>query len=178
MNYLDIIIAASLLYGAIKGFSNGLIKEITSILGLIIGVYVAITFSSYIQPKITEIFQLKKDLITIISFSVLFIASVFSIRIIGYILEKITTVLALGFLTKLLGGVFGVLKMTIFCGGAIFLLLDNNLVNNKLKEDTILFQPLEKTIKKITPQIKKKMPEVLNKIEEEEKKIKKKIKKQ
>ena len=31
MNYVDIIIAVSLLYGLIKGFSNGLIKEITNV---------------------------------------------------------------------------------------------------------------------------------------------------
>ena len=46
MNYLDIIIAVPLLYGLIKGFSNGLVKEVTSLLALFIGVYVAINFSS------------------------------------------------------------------------------------------------------------------------------------
>ena len=29
MNYLDLIIAVPLLYGLVKGFSNGLIKEVT-----------------------------------------------------------------------------------------------------------------------------------------------------
>ena len=47
MNYLDIVIAIPLLYGLIKGFTNGLIKEITGLLGLIIGVYVAINSSSF-----------------------------------------------------------------------------------------------------------------------------------
>ena len=32
MNYLDIIIAVPLLYGLIKGFFNGLIKETVSVL--------------------------------------------------------------------------------------------------------------------------------------------------
>ena len=54
MNYLDIIIVIPLLYGLIKGFSNGLVKEITGLLGLIIGVYVAVNFSSYLYPKFTE----------------------------------------------------------------------------------------------------------------------------
>ena len=50
MNYLDIIIAVPLLYGMIKGFSNGLIKEVTSLLALFIGVYVAINFSEFLEP--------------------------------------------------------------------------------------------------------------------------------
>ena len=42
MNYLDIIIAVPLLYGLIKGFSNGIVKEVTSLLALFVGVYIAI----------------------------------------------------------------------------------------------------------------------------------------
>ena len=55
MNYLDIIIAVPLLYGLIKGFSNGLVKEVTSLLALFIGVYVAINFSEYLEPKFMKL---------------------------------------------------------------------------------------------------------------------------
>ena len=44
MNYLDIIIVIPLVYGMIKGFYNGLVKEITALLALVVGVYVAINF--------------------------------------------------------------------------------------------------------------------------------------
>ena len=54
MNYLDIVITIALIYGLIKGFANGFIKEITGLLGLIIGAYVAINFSSYLHPKFEE----------------------------------------------------------------------------------------------------------------------------
>ena len=54
MNSLDIVIAIPLLYGLIKGFTNGLIKEITGLLGLIIGVYIALNFSYYLHPKFEE----------------------------------------------------------------------------------------------------------------------------
>ena len=76
MNYLDIVIAILLLYGLIKGFTNGLIKEITGLLGLIIGVYVAINFSSYLHPKFEEILGGYEQFIPIIAFATLFIVSV------------------------------------------------------------------------------------------------------
>ena len=47
MNYLDIIIVVPLLYGFIKGLSNGLVNEVTSLLALFIGVYMAINFSIF-----------------------------------------------------------------------------------------------------------------------------------
>ena len=50
MNYLDIIIVVPLVYGLIKGFSNGLIKEVTALVALLAGVYVAINFSLYLEP--------------------------------------------------------------------------------------------------------------------------------
>ena len=62
MNYLDIVIAIPLLYGLLKGFTNGLIKEITGLLGLIIGVYAAINFSAYLHPTIEEFVSKKVSL--------------------------------------------------------------------------------------------------------------------
>ena len=56
MNYLDIAIAVPLLYGLVKGFSNGLIKEITGLVSLIIGIYVAVNFSIFLEPHLSGIF--------------------------------------------------------------------------------------------------------------------------
>ncbi len=50
MNYLDIIIAVPILYGLIKGFSNGVVKEVTSLVALFVGVFVAINYSEYLEP--------------------------------------------------------------------------------------------------------------------------------
>lgn len=47
MNYIDIILLLPLLYGAYRGFSRGLIIEVATLLGLLLGVYIAIKFSGY-----------------------------------------------------------------------------------------------------------------------------------
>ena len=175
MNSLDIIITVPLLYGILRGFSNGVIKEITSILGVILGVYIAINFSSHLQPKITETFELNKEIVPIISFAILFIAVLLSIRAIGYFLEKITKALTLGLLSKFLGAIFGFLKMTVLCSFIVFILIENNLINKKTKQESILLGPLEKIIEKAIPQIKKETPEILKEINNKTKKVKDKI---
>ena len=88
MNYLDIIIAIPLIYGFVKGFENGLIKEITGIIGIIFGLYIAIHFSPYLYPKAANFFDDQKQFIPIISFTTLFIVSLITIRLLGYIIDK------------------------------------------------------------------------------------------
>jgi len=73
MNYLDIIIVAPLLYGMIKGFSNGLIKEVTALVALLAGFYVAINFSLYLEPKVADVLGGYEQFIPIIAFAILFI---------------------------------------------------------------------------------------------------------
>ncbi|MBT5749832.1 MAG: CvpA family protein, partial [Flavobacteriales bacterium] len=107
MNYLDTLIAVPLLYGLIKGFSNGLIKEITSLLALFIGVYVAINFSSYLDPKFIDIFDGYKEFIPVLSFGILFLVSVLCVKTLGFFVDKLTKALALGVFSKVFGGVFG-----------------------------------------------------------------------
>jgi membrane protein required for colicin V production len=65
MNYLDIIIAVPLMYGLIKGFSNGLIKEVTALAALLAGFYVAINFSLYLEPKVADVLGGYKQFVSI-----------------------------------------------------------------------------------------------------------------
>ena len=71
MNYIDIIITVSLFYGLVKGFSNGIVKEVTGILGFVLGVYFAIHFSVYIQPQAQKILNINNEFTPLISFIVL-----------------------------------------------------------------------------------------------------------
>ena len=46
MNYIDIVIGGLVLYGAVKGFSKGLIVEAASLIALFLGLFGALLFSS------------------------------------------------------------------------------------------------------------------------------------
>ena len=71
MNSLDIAIATPLLYGLIKGFSNGLIKEITDLLSLVLGIYIAVIFSIFLEPHLSGIDNYEQ-FIPILAFAILF----------------------------------------------------------------------------------------------------------
>lgn len=155
MNYLDIIIAVSLLYGLIKGFKNGLIKEITSLLALIIGVYIAINFSDYLIPKINSFLKGFEKFVPIISFIILFIITFFSIKIFGYIIDKFTKIIALGFVSRLLGGFFGLLKTLVILSFLILLIREQGVIKKNIEEESVLITPLNKFSKTIIPELNK-----------------------
>ena len=174
MNYLDIIIAVSLLYGLIKGFSNGLVKEVTSLLALFIGVYVAINFSEYLEPKFIDILDGYQEFVPVLAFGILFLVSVLCIKALGFIIDKLTKALALGIFSRVLGGVFGVLKVVVIFSFLLFFFIDYNLVNKQAKDDSVLFEPLADLAKTITPKLKKHQT-ILDKIDKETKRVKEKI---
>ena len=155
MNYLDIIIATPLLYGLIKGFFNGIVKEVTSLLALFIGVYVAINFSEYLEPKFIDVLDGYQEFTPVLAFGVLFLVSVLCIKTLGFFIDKLTKVLALGIFSSLFGGVFGFLKVVVIFSFLLFFVNDYNLVNKQTKEDSVLFEPLTDVAKIITPQLKK-----------------------
>ena len=174
MNYLDIIISAHLLYGLIKGFSNGIVKEITSLLALFIGVYVAVNFSEFLEPKFIDILDGYHEFVPVLAFGVLFLVSVLCVKGIGFVIDKLSKVLALGIFSRLFGGVFGFLKVVVIFSFLLFVITDYNLVNKQTKEDSVLFKPLSDISRIITPQLKKHQS-ILDKIDKGTKKVKDKI---
>lgn len=177
MNYLDLIIAVPLLYGLVKGFSNGLIKEVTALVALVAGVYVAINFSEYLEPKVVELLVGYEEFVSIIAFAVLFIVSIFCIKTLGFVIDKFTKALALGVVSRFLGGVFGLFKVVVIFSFLLFVITDYNLVDKQTKEDSVFFNPLTDIAKIITPQLKIPQP-ILDKINKETEKTKEKINQQ
>ena len=155
MNYLDIIITIPLVYGLIKGFSNGLIKEVTVLVALLVGVYVAINFSLYLEPKVEGMLGGYKKFVSIIAFAILFLISVLCIKSIGFFVEKLAKVLALGFISSFLGGIFGLLKVVVIFSFLLFIITDYHLVNKQTKDDSVLYKPLLNISKIITPKLNK-----------------------
>lgn len=132
MNYLDIIIAIPLLWGIIIGFKKGLVIEIASLIAILAGVYGSIHFSYFISDYL----NLSSPYAPIISFAITFLLIVIIIFILAKILEKSMNLLALGFLNKLTGAFFGLLKIAFIISIIILLFNKLNVGNLLIKEDT------------------------------------------
>ena len=147
MNTFDIIIAAILVFGFIRGLLKGLFVEVASLVSLIAGIYGAIHFSYFVSNILAEKVDWDEKYITIVSFAVTFAIIVLVIALLGKLFTKIADFASLGFLNKLLGGVFGALKLALILS---FSLLVFNKLNNTIPfiseeqtEASILYKPVK-----------------------------------
>jgi len=155
MNYLDIVIAATLLYGLIKGFSNGLIKEITGLLSLVIGIYIAVNFSNLLEPHLSGIFDNYEKFKPLLAFAILFISVLLVIKLIGYLTDKLTKALALGFLSRVFGGVFGMLKIALIVSFLLMIESKFELITKQTKQTALLYMPTSSLLEIVTPHFEK-----------------------
>lgn len=174
MNYLDIVISILLLYGLIKGYSNGIIKEITNTISVFLAIYIGVHFSEFIHPYLNlDVFNNYKNAIPLIAFLIVFVIILIIIKSVGELINRLTKLLALGLISRFLGAVFGMLKLLLVCC-ALFLLANNyHLIDKNTKNTSILFAPLEEVTEMLIPEINKNKKIFIKATQEETEKAKK-----
>jgi len=157
MNMLDIIIGIPIIWMAYKGFSKGFVIEVTTLIALLLGIYIAINFSFYTSDLIREYFTIEEKYMSILSFAITFVIVVIIIMLLGRLLEKFIDMIALGFLDKLAGGVFGILKAALIISAVLLVIntFDKNekLISPKLKANSLLYQPVASMLPTLLPMI-------------------------
>jgi membrane protein required for colicin V production len=153
MNYIDIIIIIVLALAMVRGFINGLVKEVASLAALILGIWGAIRFSSFTAGKLYDYFDMSGKYVGIISFLVTFAIIVIIIHFIGLLVDKLMEAVALGFINKLLGIGFGLLKSVLIMSVAFVVLNAIDARRPFLPKDKIEQSMLYSPISDIAPVI-------------------------
>jgi membrane protein required for colicin V production len=138
MNYIDIVLALILVFSAINGFRKGLIAELASLAALILGIWGAIEFSDVTSEFLVENFNLKSEHLNIISFVITFVVIVILVHIVGGVVNKMVETVMLGFLNKLAGMVFGIMKAALILSIVL-------VVFDKIDEDIQILSPEAKS---------------------------------
>jgi membrane protein required for colicin V production len=153
MNWIDFIIIVLLVFGLARGYINGFIKELASLLALIVGIWGAIKFSTWTAARLYDYFDMTGRYVGIIAFLITFIVIVVIIHFIGLVIDKLTDKLSLGFLNSLLGMLFGIFKSALFLS-VIFVVL--NAIDDKhpfLPKETIASSRFYNPIADIAPAV-------------------------
>jgi membrane protein required for colicin V production len=144
MNYLDIISALLLAWFAYNGYRKGLIVEVASLAALILGVYAALYFSDVTANFLVEYFSMSTKYLSIIAFILTFLMVVITVVFVGRVVEKFVDLLLLGFLNKLTGAVFGILKGALIISLLIWIFNffdpDQKLITQQTRAESLLFK--------------------------------------
>jgi len=165
MTVIDIVLGALLLFGLIRGLTKGLFVEVASLLALIIGVYGAIHFSHFATEFLESRVGWDEKYINIASFAITFIIIVFVISLAGKALTKLADFAALGMLNKLLGGLFGLLKIGLILSVILMVFANMNKAIPFVEDEDIEKSVLYEHVRSLAPMI---FPSIIKEEENQE----------
>lgn len=159
MSFFDIIVGALLGFSLYKGIKNGLFVEVASFISLLLGIYLAIKFSSLMKDIISKHVSWNPSTIQITAFILTFVLVVIGVYFLAKILTGIADFAFLGWANKLGGGFFRVLKSILILSIFIALFEKINFNNTFAKKETldksIFYNPVKKVAAFVYPSIEK-----------------------
>ncbi len=153
MTVIDIVLGALILFGLIRGFSKGLFVEVASLVALIAGVYGAIHFSYFAAEFLLDRVDWSEKTINITAFAITFVVIVLAISLAGKALTKLADFAALGTLNKLLGGVFGAVKIGFILSIVLMIFSSLNRTIPFVEEDDIQDSMLYEPVRALAPMV-------------------------
>ena len=146
MSWLDILILLPLVLGLIRGLMRGLIIEVTSIVGILFGFigarYLSASFASWLMLQ----FNWNETVSIVLAYALLFAGIALALNIAARLLSNLFQKIQLGWLNRLLGGVFGTAKWGILIVALVLCLhnLDKQFqfLSPELKEQSIVYTTL------------------------------------
>ena len=147
VNIMDLVFGGLIAYGGFKGFRKGVIVELTSLLALVLGIYGAIHFSGYVAEQLTSYIDLDKRYVDLASFGLTSAGIIFGVSLLGKMLTSLAKLVMLNGVNRMLGLVFGGLKLAVFSGviliflmkaNALFGFIPSEIIEQSLFCDTLL----------------------------------------
>lgn len=164
MSTIDIVLGALLLFGIVRGFMKGLFVEVASLVALIAGVYGAIHFSHFVGGYIEGSVEWDEKYVNVVAFAITFVVIVILIAMAGKAFTKLADFASLGILNKILGAVFGALKIGLILSVLliVFSYLNSNIefIKEENMENSVLYKPVKGLAPLIFPDIIKVEEEV------------------
>ncbi len=165
MGVIDIVLGALILFGLVRGFMKGLFVEVASLLALVAGVYGAMHFSNFAADFLQTKTEWNEQTINITAFAVTFVVIVLAIAFAGKALTKLANFAALGIINKLLGGIFGALKIALILSIVLNIFDKMNRTIAFVDEDSIERSMLYTPVKSLVPLIFPNILELTNEID-------------
>lgn len=158
MNIVDIILLICFIPALIQGFRKGFISQVIAIISIILGVWLSFRFSSSVSVWLVQYIQGSEQIMKLISFALILIAVIAGLTVLGRLIEGTFKLVMLGWLNRLLGVAFSLLKAGLVVGLAIMAFCSLNNTFGLVSEDTlnqsVLFPPLKDLAYTVFPYLK------------------------
>ena len=158
MNILDAIILICLIPALVQGLRKGFISQAISIVSVILGIWASARFANIVTAWVSQYITASEQILKIVAFVLILVAVFIVLGLAGRLLEKILNFAFLGWINKLLGVVFSLMKAFLILGLVIlaFSSLNNTfgIVKPEVIADSVLYDPVKQLADTIFPYIK------------------------
>ena len=149
MNFLDLLIAIPLGFLIFKGYKKGLIYELASLAGIVIGSLLAVRLANWFSALI----GLDGENALLIAFFIIFIAVIILSLFAAKLVERFVKLMHVGIVNNLAGALFGLLKGACIVGVLLYYVavidLNEKVLTRDAKDTSILYRPVERTGRKL-----------------------------
>jgi len=121
MTAYDFIFIIPLLYALYSGFTKGFIIQLATVVALILGLVAAYYFSDYVAESFLKKWEMSYRFTHMLAFSITFLVVLAAIYFLAYLLTKVVKIMTLGWLNRLMGVVFSLLKMALVLSTLIYI---------------------------------------------------------
>lgn len=142
MNILDFLIVLPLAYFCYRGFINGFIKEVLSIVGIILAVFLTFQYMEPVGEFISPFFEPKSSLVPFASGLLIFISTLSVVHLIAFMSRKFLETIKLNFINRVSGAAFGFLKSGIVISATLLILAGFNIPSDEVRKDSATYSPI------------------------------------
>ncbi len=110
MNWIDFSILFVLVLAFLNGYRRGVFKEISTFIGLVLGVIFAVNNADWLVGQLRGKFNFSPTVLYLISYTLILAVCIAVLKLLGHFFYKLVKIAPLKLPNKISGGVFGVIK--------------------------------------------------------------------
>ena len=158
MSILDVILLTCFIPAVFQGIRKGFIAQVISIASIIIGIWASSRFADVVSGWMATYITASEQAMKVAAFAIIFIAVLLALTAIGKLLEGVFKIVALGWLNRLLGLIFALVKTILILGLLIMVFTSLNetfnLVNESTLNESVFYTPFKDAAFKVFPYLK------------------------
>lgn len=158
MNILDIILLVCFVPAIFQGIRKGFIAQAVSIISIVLGIWASARFANIVSSWIAQYITASEQVLKVVAFALILLLVFLALAALGKMLEGMFKLVMLGWLNKLLGVIFALLKTGLIVGLVImaFSSLNDNFrfVQESVLNESVLYPPLKKLAFEVFPYLK------------------------
>ena len=158
MNILDIILLICFIPAIFQGLRKGFIAQAVSIISIIAGIWASARFANIISEWVASYITASEQVLKVVAFALILVVVFLVLAAFGKMLEGMFKLVMLGWLNKLLGLIFALLKAAIITGLLIMAFSSLNatfdIVKPEVLGQSVLYTPLKDIANDVFPYLR------------------------